>query len=104
MSKSVLVIDTPENCIKCEFSARRLGGKGRCALNKDCGNVIPDNGKPDWCPLKELPEKKIRNELIADKEWGCGFASGYNYCIDEILKEVFENPIPYSWDNIGSRD
>lgn len=39
MSKSVLVIDTPENCYDCESKSR-----------------------PDWCPLKPLPEKKHYRE------------------------------------------
>lgn len=33
-----------------------------------------------------------------------GKVEGFNRCIDTILKEVFENPVPYNGDNIDSRD
>lgn len=79
MSKSILVIDTPETCVECEFLANRLCGKGRCILNKDTANVISDKGKPDWCPLKEAPKKY--------KTFSMNFERGYNACVDEILKE-----------------
>lgn len=52
MSKSVLVIDTPENCGKCkfisEFWCRTMNGRR-----------VPNNDAiPGWCPLKPLPEEK----------------------------------------------
>ena len=52
MSKSVLVIETPENCGKCkfisEFWCRAMDGRR-----------VPNNDViPNWCPLKPLPEKK----------------------------------------------
>jgi hypothetical protein len=52
MSKSVLVIDTPENCGKCKFISgfwcRAMGDRR-----------VPNNDViPNWCPLKPLPEKK----------------------------------------------
>ena len=51
MSKSVLVIDTPENCGKCKFISEFW-----CrAMN---GRRVPNNDViPNWCPLKPLPEK-----------------------------------------------
>lgn len=88
MSKSILVIDTPENCNECQFSTERLCGNGRCTLNKDCSNIIPANGKPDWCPLRDLPKKKeVRSFCLG--EGNCeqkGYQKGFNACIDEILK------------------
>lgn len=50
--------------------------------------------KPDWCPLRELPEKKEEVELLECEDpietvWE--FPSlknkGFNACLDEILKE-----------------
>lgn len=86
MSKSILVIDTPENCIECRFFAKRLCGNGRCTLNQDISNVIPDRCKSDWCPLRELTKKKdmyFREEcsMYISRYW-----EGYNALIDEILK------------------
>lgn len=79
MSKSILVIDTPECCGKCP-----------CFLEvaTDCcgvsGEDIDSHSKPDWCPLRDLPEKK-------DMEPGktiirAAQHEGWNMCIDEILK------------------
>ena len=88
MSKSILVIDTPENCCQCRFS----GSDGDyCCLKENMvsdSNMISEeeylNKKPDWCPLQELPRKReiplqypYLHQLIAD---------GWNACIDEILK------------------
>ena len=69
MSKSVLVIDTPENCCDCQFCYELDEGvkaccsisdddKGKSFMKKiDCEYGYCQ-GKPDWCPLKPLPEKK----------------------------------------------
>lgn len=38
--------------------------------------------RPDWCPLKELPEKStIENDMT---DYQCGMVDGRNQCIDEI--------------------
>lgn len=84
MSKSVLVIDTPENCIS-------------CSISRDCSNILetctfcPITGKcmldkeaetiPDWCPLKPLPEKMTG--VVLTEHWG-GVKKGWNGCIDAI--------------------
>ena len=40
-------------------------------------------GRPDWCPLRELPEKKPHTEDVLE----VFINTGYNACIDELLKE-----------------
>lgn len=79
MSKSILVIDTPENCGKCPCFLE---------VSTDCCGVnrkdIDGHSKPDWCPLRDLPERK-------DMEPGktvirAAQHEGWNMCIDEILK------------------
>ena len=79
MSKSVLVIDTPENCYSCCL----------CKLIRDwsyCGvelkRIKDSNTKPDWCPLVDLPEKD--NGDYPANTFDAGFAEGRNQCIDEI--------------------
>ena len=61
MSKSILVIDTPENCNECLLSSLTECDYGKevyCILN---GEILEDfacrRTKPDWCPLLDLPEK-----------------------------------------------
>ena len=95
MSKSVLVIDTPENCYGCPFGTEYCGNleyEGCCEL-ADClyYDVIliteehydcESKSRPDWCPLKPLPEKStIENDMT---DYQCGMVDGRNQCIDEI--------------------
>ena len=75
MNKSVLVIDTPENCGKCKF----ISGFWCRAMN---GRRVPNNDViPDWCPLKPLPEKMTE---IAITNRLNGIKTGWNNCIDAI--------------------
>lgn len=76
MSKSVLVIDTPENCGKCKFISEFW-----CrAMN---GRRVPNNDViPDWCTLIDLPEKD--NGDYPANTFDAGFVEGWNQCIDEI--------------------
>lgn len=97
MSKSVLVVDTPRNCYDCPFGAEycgNLGYEGCCelagCLNSDMRLITEEHydyeskSRPDWCPLKPLPEK-----FDNKKDWKLGdfeplFKIGWNVCIDEI--------------------
>lgn len=95
MSKSVLVIDyTPENCYDCPFGTEYCGNleyEGRCEL-ADCldYDVIlmteehydcESKSRPDWCPLKPLPEKITR--VAVTDHWN-SIKAGWNNCIDAI--------------------
>lgn len=96
MSKSVLVIDTPENCYDCPFGTEYCGNleyEGCCKL-ADCldYDVIlmteehydyESKSRPEWCPLKPLPEKMIIPRGARNTD-GLEYASGYNTCINEI--------------------
>lgn len=94
MPKAVLVMDMPESCKKCVFCR----GLNACKLNKylvgdrictiyTVDKQIMEGGKPDWCPLRELPEK------IPDLEHGYEnveksiIRTGWNACLDAIDKE-----------------
>nr|DAM47067.1 MAG TPA: hypothetical protein [Caudoviricetes sp.] len=49
-----------------------------------------EEAKPDWCPLRELPEKKETHtvlELHSNGRWSEGMKAGFNICLGEILKE-----------------
>ena len=95
MSKSVLVIDTPENCYDCPFGTEYCGNleyAGYCELADclDCDVILTteehydceSKSRPDWCPLKPLPEKStIENDMT---DYQCGMIDGRNQCIDEI--------------------
>ena len=86
MSKAILVMDMPENCSECD-----LQQFGRCYSVKRSIVGTPQDlkRKPDWCPLKPMPEKKeLQDVLYLHSEY---FDLGYNACIDEILKGAEEN-------------
>ena len=92
MAKAVLVMDMPETCCDCRF-CRELheGAEACCELedepndNTQCRMI---NGycyhKPDWCPLRELPEKKERR---VGEQGERMYRAGFNACLDEILEE-----------------
>lgn len=73
MSKSILVIDTPENCCGCDLESGHYCGKEKRYIDEEEFETIPD-----WCPLRDLPEKYYPVSM--------NFESGFNTCIDEILK------------------
>lgn len=56
MAKAVLVTDMPEQvCQKCTLCYETENDDEYlcCAT----GKLVPDGAKPDWCPLRELPER-----------------------------------------------
>lgn len=89
MAKAVLVIDMPECCADCACSYFERDSK---ELNLICGATGEDAnnvGKPDWCPLRELPEKKVADKRLAISPLTEGhlndFERGWNACLDAIL-------------------
>ena len=86
MSKSILVIDAPENRYNCGI--RKGYSCGGVKVICGVGKTLPTNlEKPDWCPLKGIPKKKKHDNAIpTEKQWCFESISGWNACIDEILK------------------
>lgn len=97
MSKSILVVDTPECCDYCPVGRIfGMAGQVECMEGKDIR--VNNNGRiiPDWCPLRDLPEKKEEKQYLNRKDNGGNtetygetrdmIAVGWNMCIDEILK------------------
>lgn len=78
MSKSVLVIDTPENCRSCYLRGFTLNLQYCRGKLKD---IKDTSVKPDWCPLKPLPEKMTG---VAQTDHWNSIKAGWNGCIDEI--------------------
>lgn len=84
MSKAILVMDMPKSCGDCCFSAQRYNF---CTLLRK--SEINYSHRTDWCPLKEVPEKKeVLNPSKRCETWEMNcteYERGYNACIDEIL-------------------
>lgn len=98
MSKVVLVMDDPIYCANCMVAqCRKRFDKEKCfwtcgkGYNSKRGGYVwnridmESKTRPEWCPLKEVPEKKLSYTTSSDHL--NGFASGYNACIEEILKD-----------------
>ncbi len=96
MSKSVLVLDTPENCISCSISrdcsdiletCTFCPITGKCVLDKEAETI------PDWCPLKPLPDKMkltgvYGREYFQSNGKMPSYKIGWNDCVNAITGEV----------------
>lgn len=81
MNKAILVMDMPDGCFECNFCVE-LAAHDRCVA---AGKSIFTIKKPDWCPLKELPEKMEGYNSIK-WQWG-EYEDGWNHCIDCLIDE-----------------
>ena len=88
MPKAVLVMDMPESCMECNF----LYIDGDTMLDScqalEVARTVDSETyeKPDWCPLRELPEKmpelKAGYEDISTSIRRVGW--NWNACLDAI--------------------
>lgn len=86
MAKAVLIMDMPEQvCQKCTLCYETENDDEYlcCAV----GKLLPDGEKPDWCPLRELPEKmEVCGKYPQPGKPVPPYRFGWNACLDEILK------------------
>lgn len=90
MPKAVLVMNMPESCFGCNFMyCDEESDTETCQAMETARDIDLIEDRPDWCPLRELPERK--EELPVEKYefggLGKAFTSGWNACLDKILKE-----------------
>ena len=101
MNKAILVIDMPSCCNECKIRFDDEYSNWCPYDNPEPNGVFQyvENGtKPDWCPLKPMPEKidvpawddsiKAKNknaEEVGMYMYDRGHYRGYNICIDKIL-------------------
>lgn len=99
MGKMILVIDDPKFCCNCPSAKSKKHNITKeeiwlCGIaHKDKYDYywnpidIDSDTKPDWCPLKSVPEKyEIDKSKCSDPFYEFEFEYGYNKCIDEILE------------------
>lgn len=84
MPKAVLVMDMPETCkdCSCKYPSYKDYALYDCAIT---GKTIPIDGgrygeKPNWCPLRELPEKANHPDYCDNGR----FDKGWNAYLEEI--------------------
>lgn len=86
MAKAVLVMDMPEQvCQKCTLCYETENDDEYlcCAT----GKLLPDGEKPDWCPLRELPEKmEVCGKYPQPGKPVPSYRFGWNACLNKILK------------------
>lgn len=86
MSKSVLVMNTPERgCISCPIGQNDSNCRITriyCPIAEETAFDGEAESIPDWCPLKPLPEKITTENDMTDYQ--CGMIDGRNQCINEI--------------------
>ena len=96
MAKAVLVMDMPESCDMCDFvddeQPTRYGKKALYCGVPGIGEDVTDYiaCRPDFCPLRELPEKKetvYPQECYTNSYWSDEMKAGFNAYLDEILKD-----------------
>ena len=85
MKKAVLLMNVPEKCLDCNLCALDMDGSLSCYYYKKeiCSNVGENNSRPEWCPLRELPEEDHENHY--PDEWEDGYTDGWNDCLREIM-------------------
>ena len=87
MNKAILIIDMPENCRDCNL---REKGKASCLPKSfetslsGVYNYYHNGTKPDWCPLKALPEEKSDDNVDGFFD---GYDAGWNAYRKKILGE-----------------
>ena len=89
MSKSVLVIDTPENCYSCCLR-KLIRDLPYCEAKPE--RIKDSNIKPDWCSLKPLPDKMkltgvYGREYFQSNGKMPSYKIGWNDCLDAIKGE-----------------
>ena len=93
MSKSVLVMETPERgCIFCPIGQNDSNYRITriyCPIAEETAFNEEAETIPDWCPLKPLPEKMKATGLYNCEYFKAGdrppsYKIGWNNCIDEI--------------------
>lgn len=79
--KGIVVVDMPERCIDC----KRAGYKNGIPYCNEKGKTLDSFCyKPEWCPIKPIPNKKSMDsgQTVINAAKG----EGWNDCIEEILK------------------
>lgn len=90
MAKAVLVMDMPDSCDVCDYvddtQPPRYGERTLYCTAPGIGEDVTDYVacRPDFCPLRELPEKEYNDNEY--DEYSDGWDAGWNACLDEITR------------------
>lgn len=62
MSKGYILVDMPKSCRDCEFFGFV------CRITNEKCEYYNEDGRSDWCPIRELPKKWKYAEDIRNQE------------------------------------
>lgn len=83
MAKGIIVLDEiPSRCSECPCCQYEGQYDRSCGENGEDIDVDWYSDKPDWCPIKEMPEKKEIKDAV--NMTSLGWIEGFNACLDEI--------------------
>lgn len=92
MAKGIIVVDMPECCItpggrvKCPLAyntifCSRFSPKGMDITNGEWGEIYDQGIRPNWCPIKPMPEKACHEDYCD----GGRYDKGWNDCLNEVF-------------------
>lgn len=90
MAKGIIVVDVPEICKDCPFSLNRIGAYHYCFIVESIGecdalshsiSINEYYSKPDWCPIKPIPERAYHENYCDNGRYD----KGWNDCLNEVL-------------------
>lgn len=90
MSKAVLLMDMPESCMGCNFMYCDIdNNKESCQAKENARPIdLEKESKPDWCPLRPMPKKKLSCDVHNVQSMAEGIAAAsWNACFDAIMEE-----------------
>ena len=99
MAKGIIVVNATERCNQCKFwfAKSTMPIKYMCmARQKEITEKNLNENKPDWCPIKPLPEKLPEHEPVAYKDSDDNWVNrmkrlpehcGWNACLDVLLED-----------------
>lgn len=86
MSNGIIVVNMPECCDICRFSSLAYGmeqfkeGECFCLIKMKSVDRILEGEKPDWCPIRPMPEKAFHEDFCDNGRYD----KGWNDCLREI--------------------
>lgn len=87
MAKAVLVMDMPKSCFGCNFMyCDEENDTETCQATETERDIDLIEDRPDWCPLRELPERETEMTDADDlgRDYVRGTMDGWNACLDAI--------------------
>lgn len=87
MSKGIIVVDIPENCLNCDLRS----ATGYCLPgHKDILEMAMNRSKPKDCPIKHFPKKKLPRKLTPSpmvEDYYTAYDQGWNDCLSKMIGE-----------------